>query len=85
MISGTSLNGLIHREEFSHHGEVRVWVQAKNQHGSAKSREVVFNTENISKSDIITNNSIVFHTFLTIIIKKCFSGFQFKNLTLTCN
>lgn len=48
-ISGTSLNGLIHRELFSNHGELRVWVQAKNQHGSAKSEEAVFNPADIMK------------------------------------
>ncbi|XP_070704071.1 interleukin 12 receptor, beta 2a, like [Pempheris klunzingeri] len=47
--AGTSLSGLIHRVHFSSHGELRVWVQAKNQHGSARSQEVVFNTADIVK------------------------------------
>lgn len=50
VISGTSLSGIIHREHFSHHGELRVWVQAENQNGPAKSQAVVFNTADISKS-----------------------------------
>lgn len=50
MIRGTSLNGIIHREHFRSHGDLRVWVQARNQHGSAKSQEDVFNTADISES-----------------------------------
>ncbi|XP_069569648.1 interleukin 12 receptor, beta 2a, like [Brachyistius frenatus] len=46
--SGTSLGEYIHREHRSN-GELRVWVQARNQHGSAKSEDVVFNTEDIIK------------------------------------
>ncbi|XP_073351307.1 interleukin 12 receptor, beta 2a, like [Pagrus major] len=49
VISGTRLTGLIHRERFSHHVGLHVWVQAMNQHGSAKSEEVVFNTADIFK------------------------------------
>ncbi|XP_029996055.1 interleukin 12 receptor, beta 2a, like isoform X2 [Sphaeramia orbicularis] len=41
--SGNSSNGLIQREHFSSHSKLRVWVQAKNQYGSEKSPEVVFN------------------------------------------
>ncbi|XP_068605903.1 interleukin 12 receptor, beta 2a, like, partial [Brachionichthys hirsutus] len=48
-INGSTLSSLILREHFSHHGELRVWVQAKNQYGSAKSQEAVFNTANIIK------------------------------------
>ncbi|XP_072225124.1 interleukin 12 receptor, beta 2a, like isoform X2 [Leuresthes tenuis] len=47
MTSGNSSDGFIHREHFSNHGELRVWVQAWNQHGSVKSQDVVFNTEYI--------------------------------------
>ncbi|XP_008284784.1 interleukin 12 receptor, beta 2a, like isoform X2 [Stegastes partitus] len=46
--SGTSQSGFIGRKDFSH-GELRVWVQARNQYGSAKSEEIVFNTEDIIK------------------------------------
>ncbi|XP_044036321.1 interleukin 12 receptor, beta 2a, like isoform X2 [Siniperca chuatsi] len=48
VINVTSSNGFIPREDFSN-GELRVWVQAKNQHGSAKSQEAVFNTAEIIK------------------------------------
>ncbi|XP_068193973.1 interleukin 12 receptor, beta 2a, like [Antennarius striatus] len=48
-INGSTLSRQILREQFSYHGELRVWVQAKNQYGSAKSQEVVFNTANIIK------------------------------------
>lgn len=60
VISGTRLTGLIHREHFIYHGGLRVWVQAMNRHGSAKSEEVEFDTANICESDITTtttNNS----------------------------
>ncbi|XP_030262992.1 interleukin 12 receptor, beta 2a, like isoform X2 [Sparus aurata] len=49
VISGTRLTGLIHREHFIYHGGLRVWVQAMNRHGSAKSEEVEFDTANIFK------------------------------------
>ncbi|KAM9843118.1 interleukin 12 receptor, beta 2a, like [Aulostomus maculatus] len=45
--TGTNMNGSIHREHFSSHSELRVWVQAENQYGSAKSEEIVFNTGDI--------------------------------------
>ncbi|XP_029294568.1 interleukin 12 receptor, beta 2a, like isoform X2 [Cottoperca gobio] len=48
VISGTSLDWIIPREHFNS-GKLRVWVQAKNQLGSAKSLEVVFNTADIIK------------------------------------
>ncbi|KAG8007039.1 Leukemia inhibitory factor receptor, partial [Nibea albiflora] len=48
VITGTRMKGSIPRKDFSHHDEIRVWVQAKNQHGSAKSKVVVFNTANIT-------------------------------------
>ncbi|XP_032394305.1 interleukin 12 receptor, beta 2a, like isoform X1 [Etheostoma spectabile] len=48
VITGPSFSGIIQREHFSH-GELCVWVQAKNQHGSAKSQEAVFDTANIMK------------------------------------
>lgn len=57
MTSGTSVYNLIHRSQFRNHGDLRVWVQAKNQHGSAKSQEAVFNTADISESDSVTNNN----------------------------
>ncbi|XP_026216095.1 interleukin 12 receptor, beta 2a, like [Anabas testudineus] len=48
--SETSRNASIHREDFSSHSELRVWVEAINQYGSAKSQKVVFNnTEDIVK------------------------------------
>ncbi|XP_030590717.1 interleukin 12 receptor, beta 2a, like [Archocentrus centrarchus] len=46
---GTSLNGHILRQDFSGEGELRVWVEASNQYGSAKSQEVVFNAGDITK------------------------------------
>ncbi|KAF1379394.1 hypothetical protein PFLUV_G00175610 [Perca fluviatilis] len=49
VINGPSLSGIIQRESFPSHEELHVWVQAKNQHGSAKSKEVIFHTENIIK------------------------------------
>ncbi|XP_070837676.1 interleukin 12 receptor, beta 2a, like [Chaetodon trifascialis] len=48
VISGTGFSGYIQRVHFNH-GDLCVWVQAKNQHGSAKSQEVVYNTANIIK------------------------------------
>ncbi|XP_026181536.1 interleukin 12 receptor, beta 2a, like [Mastacembelus armatus] len=47
--NGTKLSGVIHREDFTNHGHLSVWVEAKNQHGSAKSQEAVFNTADIIK------------------------------------
>ncbi|XP_017277263.1 interleukin 12 receptor, beta 2a, like [Kryptolebias marmoratus] len=46
---GSSADGSITLEQFPSHEDLRVWVQAENQHGSVKSKEVVFNTENIIK------------------------------------
>ncbi|KAM9392839.1 interleukin 12 receptor, beta 2a, like isoform 2-T2 [Pholidichthys leucotaenia] len=46
--NGTSLNEYILRQHFTS-GELRVWVQARNQHGFAKSHEVLFDTEEIRK------------------------------------
>ncbi|XP_049925815.1 interleukin 12 receptor, beta 2a, like [Epinephelus moara] len=48
VISGTNLSGIILRAHFSH-GDLHVWVQAKNQHGSAKSEKAMFNAEDIKK------------------------------------
>ncbi|XP_062264720.1 interleukin 12 receptor, beta 2a, like [Platichthys flesus] len=45
----TSSISVIHRQHFRSHGELHVWVEAKNEHGSAKSRENVFNTKDIIK------------------------------------
>uniref|UniRef100_UPI0037E7C83A interleukin 12 receptor, beta 2a, like n=1 Tax=Semicossyphus pulcher TaxID=241346 RepID=UPI0037E7C83A len=47
--NGTSLNELIHRKHFSSHDDLLVWVEAKNQHGSAKSEKAKFNTAEIFK------------------------------------
>ncbi|XP_061702901.1 interleukin 12 receptor, beta 2a, like isoform X2 [Syngnathoides biaculeatus] len=47
--TGTRLSGFVHREHFSMNSELRVWVQAENKHGSAKSQVVVFNTEDLTK------------------------------------
>ncbi|KAM9346053.1 granulocyte colony-stimulating factor receptor-like [Symphorus nematophorus] len=49
VINGTSLNGRIHRQHFTNNDELHVWVQAKNEYGSAKSEEVKFNTADIIK------------------------------------
>ncbi|XP_056264003.1 interleukin 12 receptor, beta 2a, like isoform X2 [Pseudoliparis swirei] len=46
VINGTSSDGIIQRKHFKH-GELRVWVQAKNQHGSATSQDARFNTADI--------------------------------------
>ncbi|XP_034395332.1 interleukin 12 receptor, beta 2a, like isoform X2 [Cyclopterus lumpus] len=48
VINGTSFDGIIQRKHFKH-GELRVWVQAKNQHGSAKSQDALFNTADITQ------------------------------------
>ncbi len=50
VINGTSLSTIIQRDHFSNQEDVRVWVQAKNQHGSAKSQDKLFNTAEISES-----------------------------------
>ncbi|XP_071330011.1 interleukin 12 receptor, beta 2a, like isoform X2 [Trachinotus anak] len=42
-------SGIIHREHFANQGELNVWVEAKNQHGSVKSQKVVLNIADISK------------------------------------
>lgn len=41
---------MIERIRFQHHEELRVWVQAQNQHGSVKSPEVVLNPAHMSES-----------------------------------
>ncbi|XP_074552957.1 interleukin 12 receptor, beta 2a, like [Halichoeres trimaculatus] len=46
---GLSLNGSIKRTHIPSHDDLRVWVQAKNHHGSAKSPVHKFNTEEIFK------------------------------------
>ncbi|XP_023126588.1 interleukin 12 receptor, beta 2a, like [Amphiprion ocellaris] len=46
--NGTDLSSVIPRDRFNH-GELRVWVQAKNQHGSANSDPLDFSTEDIIK------------------------------------
>uniref|UniRef100_A0A1A8DRP1 Interleukin 12 receptor, beta 2a, like n=1 Tax=Nothobranchius kadleci TaxID=1051664 RepID=A0A1A8DRP1_NOTKA len=46
---GRSYDGLIHRENFRSHGELRVWVQAQNQNGSVKSQDALIDTEAIKK------------------------------------
>ncbi|XP_054615193.1 interleukin-6 receptor subunit beta-like isoform X2 [Dunckerocampus dactyliophorus] len=47
--TGASLSGFIDRVHFSMNSELRVWVKAESQRGSAKSQEVVFNTGYIVK------------------------------------
>ncbi|KAM6965905.1 interleukin 12 receptor, beta 2a, like [Tautogolabrus adspersus] len=46
-IIGSSSSGVIHREQFLNHGDLRVWVQAKNQHGYSESPDAKFNTADI--------------------------------------
>ncbi|KAF7658629.1 hypothetical protein LDENG_00010260 [Lucifuga dentata] len=48
-MQGTRMNGFIPRRHFISHSELHVWVQAENQHGTAKSEEISFNTANIIK------------------------------------
>lgn len=47
----TNVNGsaVIDREKYNSHSDLRVWVQAKNQNGSAKSKDITFNTADIYK------------------------------------
>ncbi|KAK2833571.1 hypothetical protein Q5P01_017460 [Channa striata] len=47
--SDISSSGFIHREHFSSHEDLWVWVEAKNQHGSNKSQKIIFNTADIIK------------------------------------
>nr|XP_046270741.1 interleukin 12 receptor, beta 2a, like isoform X2 [Scatophagus argus] len=47
--TGTNSSGFIHREHFFNHGELRVWVEAKNQYGSSKSNKSEFKTTEIIK------------------------------------
>ncbi|XP_060883067.1 interleukin 12 receptor, beta 2a, like [Labrus mixtus] len=49
VISGSSSSHFIDRENFSNNDDLRVWVQAKNQHGSSKSPDVEFNPADIYK------------------------------------
>ncbi|KAK9534959.1 hypothetical protein VZT92_007372 [Zoarces viviparus] len=56
-INGTSTSGTIDREDYVH-GELRVWVQAKNQHGSAQSQAALFNTADIIKLPPPTVSSV---------------------------
>ncbi|XP_029015849.1 interleukin 12 receptor, beta 2a, like [Betta splendens] len=49
VISETRWNGSIRREDFQRNEELHVWVEAKNQNGSARSQKVTFNTEDINK------------------------------------
>lgn len=49
---------MIDRGRFRHHEELRVWVQAKTRHGSAKSPEVVFYPAHISESYSTKSHSI---------------------------
>lgn len=48
--SETISSGSIQRVHFVSHEELYVWVNATNQHGSAISQKVVFNTADISES-----------------------------------
>ncbi|MED6233413.1 hypothetical protein ATANTOWER_011427, partial [Ataeniobius toweri] len=47
--NGSSSDGLIHRENFVSHGNLRVWVQARNEFGSVNSQEIVIHTQDIIK------------------------------------
>nr|XP_043906260.1 interleukin-12 receptor subunit beta-2-like [Solea senegalensis] len=47
--SSNSSSRVIDREHFYYHEELRVWVEAKNQHGSVHSEENVFNISDIIK------------------------------------
>ncbi|KAM7372109.1 hypothetical protein PAMP_009303 [Pampus punctatissimus] len=46
---GTNSKGSIRRAQYASHSDLRVWVQAENQHGISESEKVVFNTANIRK------------------------------------
>lgn len=48
--SGSSSDGIIQRDKFSSDGELHVYVEASNQHGSVRSQEIVIKAENISES-----------------------------------
>ncbi|KAM8844278.1 interleukin 12 receptor, beta 2a, like isoform 1-T1 [Spinachia spinachia] len=48
MLNGTPLSGIIHRENYTR-GELRVWVQAKDRHGSSKSQYASLHTDDIIK------------------------------------
>lgn len=45
----TSLNHYIYRKDFPSHGQIRAWFEAQTPHGVARSREIEFNTADISK------------------------------------
>lgn len=64
VINGSSSNGIIPRLHFKSHSVLRVWVQAKNGNGSAKSPETMFDTADISEiyqqSSDSTNNYSIF-------------------------
>lgn len=55
----TKSNGWIDRNHFSDPAKLVVWVQATNQHGSAISTEVVFNTTDISKKVISYHSNMM--------------------------
>ncbi|KAL6102798.1 uncharacterized protein ACO6RY_02336 [Pungitius sinensis] len=48
VLNGTTFFWIIYRENFNR-GELHVWVQAKDEHGSAKSQNASFDTDNINK------------------------------------
>nr|XP_020472020.1 interleukin-6 receptor subunit beta-like isoform X1 [Monopterus albus]XP_020472021.1 interleukin-6 receptor subunit beta-like isoform X1 [Monopterus albus]XP_020472022.1 interleukin-6 receptor subunit beta-like isoform X1 [Monopterus albus] len=50
VINGTNLSEVIHREHFTYHENFIVWVEATNQHGSAKSQTVKFYPQDNIKS-----------------------------------
>lgn len=58
-ITTTKYNGFILRNHFSDPAKLFVWVQAKNQHGSANSSVVVFNTTDISKEDFSYHSNMI--------------------------
>lgn len=55
MLTGTPLSGIIHREDFTR-GELRVWVQAEDRNGSAKSQDASFHTADISEFVLHVHN-----------------------------
>lgn len=55
----TKCNGWIDRNHFSDPAKLIVRVQAKNQHGSAISTEVVYNTTDISKEEISYHSNMM--------------------------
>lgn len=84
MINGTSSDGIIPRTQFKSHNELRVWVQATNGNGSAKSPETVFNTADISEiyqqSSDSTNNYSIFVLWISNALNHIFCLFWKKKM-----